>query len=103
MQETVLTNTKFIRERQGDIVRDTVTSYKIVNQNAEIFHGTEYWPSKDLERKFKNRKNTVMVSSLVRNIYKEGKLIDAISHVNGCEGIEAIDKPIVCLIKKLWR
>ena len=34
MQETVLTNTKFIRERQGDIVRDTVTSYKIVNQKC---------------------------------------------------------------------
>lgn len=95
-EKQLLTGREKITERQGEVVKETVVAYTIINQERrKVAIVTEYWPSKEGEkivRKQEKYSDGVVISE--KRFDKEGKLIEAISRVNGCEGVEAVDRPI---------
>lgn len=94
-----LSQDKNITEIAKDILRVTKVEYRIVNQQRRrVEVVTDFWPRKPGEKsdlkvkKIEEYEDGVVTSRT--QFDREGKITERVNKVRGCDGVEAVDKPV---------
>ncbi len=98
-ESQTLSQEKNITEIGKDILRVTKVEYRIVNQQRRrVEVVTDFWPRKPGEKsdlkvkKIEEYEDGVVTSR--SQFDREGKITERVSRVRGCDGVEAVDKPV---------
>lgn len=98
-ESRTLTEDRSVTEMGKDVLRVSRIEYRVVNQQRRrVEVVTDFWPrtpgeKSDLKvKKIEEYEDGVVTSRT--QFDREGKITERVSRVRGCDGVEAVDKPV---------